>query len=351
MSRPSQRTLQQRLSDGVVLGAEGYVFELERRGYVKAGPFVPEVILDEPDALRQLHRDFLRAGSDVMVALTYYAHRDKLKDVGRADDLEAMNRQAVRIANEIAAEGGALVAGNICNTWCYDPADPVTSGAVVRAQYEEQLGWAAEEGVDFVIAETNDYVGEALIGLEVCHELGLPAMVTFASVQEATTYDGYDYVEACRVLAGHGATIVGLNCSRGPETMLPLLERIRAAVDVAVAAQPVPYHTSAAVPAFESLTSEDGLHAFPIALEPFQCTRFEMADFAIRARDAGANYLGICCGGGPHHVRAMAEALGRDTPASRYSPAIELHPVLGEPRNRSEQQLMGGWAASEPVGG
>ena len=90
------RTLQQRLSDGVVLGAEGYVFELERRGYVKAGPFVPEVILDEPDALRQLHREFLRAGSDVMVALTYYAHRDKLRGVGRADDLEEMNRQAVQ---------------------------------------------------------------------------------------------------------------------------------------------------------------------------------------------------------------------------------------------------------------
>jgi betaine-homocysteine S-methyltransferase len=329
----------------VLLGAEGYVFELERRGYVKAGPFVPEVILDEPDALRQLHREFLRAGSDVMVALTYYAHRDKLRGVGRADDLEDMNRQAVRIANEIAAEGGALVAGNICNTWAYDPSEPETSGAVVRAQYEEQLGWAAQEGVDFVIAETNDYVGEALIGLEVCHELGLPAMVTFASVQEATTYDGYDYVEACRLLADRGATVVGLNCSRGPETMLPLLERIRAAVDVAVAAQPVPYRTSPAAPAFEALTTADGLHAFPIALEPFQCTRFEMADFARRARDVGVDYIGICCGAGPHHVRAMAEALGRTTQASRNSPAIDLHPVLGTPTSRTE--VMGGWAPAE----
>jgi methionine synthase I (cobalamin-dependent) len=348
MTRPSQRTLQQRLSEEVVLGAEGYVFELERRGYIKAGPFVPEVILDEPDALRQLHREFLRAGSDVMVALTYYAHRDKLKAVGRGDDLEEMNRHAVRIANEIAAEGGALVAGNICNTWAYDPKAPEATGAVVRAQYEEQLGWAVEEGVDFVIAETNDYLGEALIGLEVCQELGLPAMVTFASVQAAATYDGYDYVEACRILADHGATIVGLNCSRGPETMLPLLEAIRSAVDVAVAAQPVPYRTSPAVPAFESLSSADGLHAFPIALEPFQCTRFEMADFALRARDIGVNYVGICCGGGPHHVRAMAEALGRATPASRYSPAIELHPVLGTtPRVVGDEELMGGWAAAD----
>ena len=170
-------------------------------------------------------------------------------------------------------------------------------------------------------------------------------MVTLASVQPTTTYDGYDYVEACRVLADHGATIVGLNCSRGPETMLPLLERIRAAVDVAVAAQPVPYRTSPAVPAFESLSGGDGRHAFPIALEPFQCTRFEMADFAVRARDVGVDYIGICCGGAPHHVRAMAEALGRTTPASRYSPAIELHPVLGGPTSRTE--LMGDWAAAD----
>ena len=337
--------LQQRLAEGVVVGAEGYVFELERRGYVKAGPFVPEVILDEPDALRQLHREFLRAGADVMVALTYYAHRDKLEDVGRANDLEAMNREAVRIANEIAAEGGALVAGNICNTWSFDPHDPAASGALVRAQYEEQLGWAAQEGVDFVIAETNDYVGEALIGLAVCRELGLPAMVTFASVQATTTYDGYDYVEACRILADHGATVVGLNCSRGPETMLPLLERIRAAVDVPLAAQPVPYRTTPATPAFESLQSDDGHHLFPIELEPFQCTRFEMADFARRARDIGVDYIGICCGGGPHHVRAMAEALGRNTPASRYSPAIELHRVLGSQTRDGQDRIMGGWAA------
>src|SRR5579863_5518640 len=111
-------SITERLANGTVLGAEGYVFELERRGYIKAGPFVPEVVLDFPDAVRELHREFLRAGAEVMVALTYYAHREKLRDVGREADLEAMNRQAVRIAREVAAEssahGGALVAGNVC---------------------------------------------------------------------------------------------------------------------------------------------------------------------------------------------------------------------------------------------
>ena len=84
-------------------------------------------------------------------------------------------------------------------------------------------------------------------------------------------------------------------------------------------------------------------HLFPIQLEPFQCTRFEMADFARRARNLGVDYIGICCGGGPHHVRAMAEALGRKTPASRYSPDLALHPVLG-PTADARHEVMGGWS-------
>jgi betaine-homocysteine S-methyltransferase len=314
----SPASLLTRLARGPVLGAEGYVFELERRGYIKAGPFVPEVVLDFPDAVRELHREFLRAGAEVMVALTYYAHREKLRHIGRESDLEAMNRQAVRIAREIAAEGDALVAGNVCNTWAYDPDDPAAATAV-RGMYTEQLGWAAEEGIDFVISETNDYLGEALIALEVAGELGLPAMVTLASTQPERTRDGYEYVEACRILAGRGAAVVGLNCDRGPATMLPL--------DCPVAAQPVPYRTSAGSPTMESLGSAGQERAFPVALEPYGCTRFDMAGFATRASELGVNYLGICCGGAPHHVRAMAEALGRQTPASKYSPSMDLHPM------------------------
>src|SRR5881227_63840 len=172
MPARSRRGILERLKTDVVIGAEGYVFELERRGYIKAGPYVPEVVLDFPEAVKELHREFLRAGSEVMVALTYYAHREKLKDVGRENDLEFMNRQAVQLANEVAHEGDALVAGNICNTWAYDPHNAKESSRVVRMMYEEQLGWAVEEGIDFVISETNDYLGEALIAVEVIRDLG-----------------------------------------------------------------------------------------------------------------------------------------------------------------------------------
>ncbi|HVO43545.1 MAG TPA: homocysteine S-methyltransferase family protein [Aggregatilineales bacterium] len=318
----------ERLKNGIVLGAEGYLFELERRGYVQAGPYVPEVVLDAPDAVRELHREFLRAGAEVMVAFTYYAHKTKLRTIGREADLEKLNRQALRLAREVAQEGDVLLAGNICNTWEYDPANAEKSGAVVREMYREQVKWAVEEGANFIISETNDYLGEALIGLEVIQEFKLPAMVTFASTAEATI-DGYSFPDACKALEDRGCDIVGLNCSRGPETLLPLLDQVRSVTKGYVAVQPVPYHTTPEQPTFQSLKDRSGERAFPVALDPFLCTRFEMADFARVARQIGANYIGICCGGAPHYVRAMAEALGRTPPASRYSPRIALHPVLG----------------------
>src|SRR5207253_11519956 len=136
---------------------------------------------------------------------------EKLRVIGREDDLEALNRQALQLARDVAAEGDALVAGNICNTWAYDPDAPVSSGEVVRGMYREQIAWAVEEGADYVLAETNDYLGEALIALEAIQEAGLPAVVTFASTAD-TTIDGVDLVEACRRVAGEGADVVGLNC-------------------------------------------------------------------------------------------------------------------------------------------
>jgi betaine-homocysteine S-methyltransferase len=321
--------LLERLEQDVVLGAEGYLFELERRGYLQSGPFVPEVVLDYPDAVRELHREFLRAGAEVMVAFTYYGHREKLRMIGREGDLEPLNRNALELAKEVAEEGDALLAGNICNTWAYDPDDPDESGDVVRGMYEEQVRWAVEAGADFILSETNDYLGEALIGVEVIREHGLPSVVTFASTSD-TTIDGYELDEACRRVEEAGADVVGLNCSRGPATMLPTLKRVRAAVSIPVAAQPVPYRTTPREPTFITLHGDDGSRAFPVALDPFLLTRYEMADFAVAARELGVGYIGICCGGAPHHVRSMAEALGRTVPASRYSPAMELHPVLGE---------------------
>lgn len=330
---PTKKDLTQRLRDGVVLCGEGYVFELERRGYVKSGPYVPEVVLDFPEAVLELHREYVRAGSDVVLALTYYAHRDKMKVVGRARDVEGLNRQAVRLAKQVADESGALLAGNICNTWVYDPRDAKRTSRLVRAMYEEQVGWAVDEGAEFIVAETLDWFAEAEIALEVIQACGVPAVVNFIAAGKATS-DGYDYARACRIMSDRGAAVVGLNCGRGPDTLLPLLGKVVDAVAgrSQIAALPVAYRTTRRNPCFITLRRPGCAHGFPVELEPFLMTRYEMAEFATAARDAGARFIGVCCGGSPHYLRAMAEALGRRVPASDYSPELERHAIMGSKR-------------------
>lgn len=334
MNPPAQRaTLVQRLDAGPVICAEGYVFELERRGYLQAGAFVPEVVLDHPEAVIQLHRDFVHAGSDIVEALTYYAHREKLRVIGREQDLERINRRALDIAKLVAGDTGALFAGDICNTNVFDPADR-SSHRAVRGMFEEQVGWAMEAGVDFIIGETFSYAQEALIALEVVKNAGAIAVITLAMHQEDVTREGWSAADACARLADGGADVVGLNCIRGPATMMPLLREVRARVRTHVAALPVPYRTHASQPSFQSLRDEhwhapEGTRPFPVALDPFTCNRFEIADFGREAYAMGVNYLGVCCGAGPHHIRALAEAVGKRTPASKYSPDMSKHAFLG----------------------
>src|SRR5206468_10486487 len=103
------RGLMQRLAAGIVLGDGGYLLELEKRGYVRGGPFTPEVSLTHPEALIQLHREFLRAGAEVLQALTFYASEDKLATVGLGGRVDDINRAAVSCARGAASGSEALV--------------------------------------------------------------------------------------------------------------------------------------------------------------------------------------------------------------------------------------------------
>src|SRR5262249_57026924 len=194
-----------------------------------------------------------------------------------------------------------------------------------------RVGGAAEAGVDWVIAGRFSWPGEALLAFEAIGEAGLPAVVTFAMHRDGANRDGDSPADACRKAEQAGADVVGLNCIRGPQTMLPLLAPIRAVVSCPVAALPVPYRTTEAEPSMQSLRdpARGGAQAFPTALHPFTCTRHELADFTQAALDIGVSYLGICCGAGPQHVRAMAEAAGKSPAAARYSPDMSKHSFLG----------------------
>ena len=299
----NKKGILERLAEGPVLGDGGYLLELEKRGWVRAGPFTPEVALTRPDALRDLHIEFREAGADVLQALTFYASRDKLATVGLENRLEELNRAAVRIAREVAQDR-CLVAGNLSLTWMYEHGSPASYDRV-RKTFDEQLAVQVDAGVDFIIGETFSWLGEALLAVERGKKTGLPVMVTVCFENKPVTSDGQSPADCAKALQDAGADIVGINCLRGPEHTLPLIEEMRKAVSGFVACQPVAYRTTPEKPDFTSV------EAFPFELDPLQLTRREMAQWAQQARDLGINYIGSCCGSVAIHVREMARALGK----------------------------------------
>lgn len=300
----------QRLQEGVVLGDGGYLLELEKRGYVQAGPFTPEVSLTHPEALAQLHREFIKAGTDVIQTLTFYASEDKLGTVGLQGKAEEINRAAARVAREAARETDVLVAGNLSLTWAYDPKDPKSEDHL-RELFDRQIEIQIEGGVDFIIGETFTWMREAILCVERIKKTGLPAMVTMSYEINPVSYEGYTPGECAKRLVDAGADIVGINCLRNPKHTLPLVQQMREAVPVPVACQPAAYRTPDEQPDFTSLPE------FPFELDPLQLTRKEMADYAMKASEMGINYIGSCCGSVAIHVREMARALGKISATER----------------------------------
>jgi len=276
-----------RLNEGPVLCAEGYLFAMERRGYLQAGAFVPEVVLEHPEVVSQLHREFIRAGSDVVQAFTYYGHREKLRIIGKENLLEPLQKNALKIAKDARNEFkdlDLLVCGDVANTNIYDPNDKKTN-IECQKMFEEQVIWAKEAEVDFVVAETITWLEEAKIALKVIKDADLIAVSNLSIKKDDKTRDGYTPEDACKILEDNGADVVGLNCFRGPKMTMKLLNKIREKVSCHVAGLPVPYRTTEKEPGFLNQTDPDcdcipGGNAFPVALDNLYCNRFEMAEFA-----------------------------------------------------------------------
>ncbi|SFL56667.1 homocysteine S-methyltransferase family protein [Salibacterium qingdaonense] len=342
-----KRSLEQRLNEGTVVAAEGYLFEMERRGYLQAGSFVPEVALEHPEVLKQVYRDYMNAGSDVVLAFTYNAHREKMRIIGKEHLHEPLNRNAIRLAKEVAKEHPveeALVAGNISNTNIFDPED-ADSAEEVRSIFAEMAAWCKEEGVDFINGETFYYHEEAVIALEEIQKQGLPAVVTLGLMGENIMRDGYTVEQSCNILSEKGALVVGMNCFRGPDTMQPYLKGIRNEVEGHVGGLPIPYRTTEEHPTFFNLPdggcscSLPTETTFPTSLDPLYHNRYELAEWAKEAKDIGIHYIGLCCGASPAMIRAIAEAIGYETINSKYSPDMEKHFLFGKDETLKDHNL------------
>jgi len=308
----SRRGILERLAAGPVIGDGGFVFEMEKRGYVKAGPWTPEATVENPEAVRQLHREFLRAGADVMQAFTFYASEDKLinrgNQAGVKIGVDAINREACKIAKEVAGEGDALVLGGVSQCPSYLSGKPKHE---VQAEYRKQINVFVEEGLDFLLCEYYEHIEEMEWAIEECKKTTLPVAASMCIGPEGDMH-GVSAAECAVRMARAGADIVGINCHYDPFVSLECMKKMKQGLDEAglspfLFVQPLAYMTpDAGKQGFIDLPE------FPFALEPRICTRFDMHKFAREAYDLGIRYIGGCCGFLPYHIRAVAEELSEE---------------------------------------
>jgi betaine-homocysteine S-methyltransferase len=303
------------LKQSVVIGDGGYLIELERRGYVESGSgrekvgtgkgsgqFTPEVAIENPDALRELHREFLNAGSLVLQALTFFGTREKLSRAGYGAQTESINAAAVKLAREVA-DGKALVAGSVSRTQLIEREG---MGALDKARdhIAEQIRLLKDAGVDFLILETFFHLAEMKVALECAAASNVPAVATMSFrplITQCT--DGHTPAECARVMADLGAIAVGANCEQEPKRMLSLLHEMRGATVVPLAAQPAAFRTTDACHCFTRLP------AFPDELETIQVSRREFEEFGRQARAEGIGYAGGCCGCNAAYIRALSRGI------------------------------------------
>ncbi|HKX61252.1 MAG TPA: homocysteine S-methyltransferase family protein [Verrucomicrobiae bacterium] len=309
------KPIRELMKSGAVLGDGGYLIELERRGYVDSGSgrekvgtgrgsgqFTPEVAIENPDALRELHREFLLAGSHVLQALTFFGTREKLNRAGYGADTERINSAAVKVAREVAGDR-ALVAGSVSRTQLTER-EGMASLDKSRDHIAEQIRLLKEAGVDFLILETFFHLAEMKVALECAAAAGLPAVATM-SFRPLITKCSDDHTpgECAKVMADLGAIAVGANCEQDPARMLPLLREMRAATSVPLAAQPSAFRTTNECHSFTRLP------AFPDDLETIQVSRKEFVEFGRAAKDEGIGYIGGCCGCNAAYIRALARGI------------------------------------------
>ena len=284
------RGLLERLEQGPVVCAEGYLFECERRGYLQAGAFVPEVVLEHPELVAGLHREFVHAGSDVVEAFTYYGHREKLRLIGKEHLLEPLNRGAL----EIAARGGARVrrAARRQPLQHERLRRPTTTRAArsARCSRSRRRG-PPRRGADLLIGETFSWLEEALIALEAMRATGLPTVVTLDHPPRARHARGARRPRRPAARWRRPAPTSSASTARAAPTRCCRCSSRSAPRSAATSRRcPCPTARPTSSRSMQSLRDPRGgdVRPFPTGLDPFTCTRYELGDFARARRTSSA---------------------------------------------------------------
>ena len=277
---------------------DGAMGTMLQAGGLKAGACPELMNIDAPDVVRRIHRAYIDAGATIVETNTFGASRIKLAHYGIADRVRELNFAAVKIAK---SAGNVKVAGSIGPTGKFiAPLGDLEFDAAYDI-FREQSEALAEAGADFLIIETCIDIQEMRAALLAARDAcNLPVICQLSYSEDGRTVTGTDPQTAAVILEAMGASIVGVNCSLGPEQLVPVVKILSANCRVPVSVQP-----NAGMPYLEG-----GVTKFPMDAETFGAWGKALVE-------AGATYLGGCCGTTPEHIRELSDTVKNLQPAPR----------------------------------
>ena len=272
---------------------DGAMGTMLQAGGLKPGACPELMNLEQPEVVKNIHKAYINAGSTIIETNTFGASALKLEHYGLADRVAEINAAAVKIAKEAAA-GKAKVAGSMGPTGRFVVPLGDLDFEDAYAYFAEQAKALAEAGADYLIIETCIDIQEMRAALLAAKENApdVPVICQLSYSEDGRTVTGTDPQSAAIILAAMGADVIGVNCSLGPEQLVPIVRTLAENCTVPISVQP-----NAGMPYLEN-----GETVFPMGPEDF-------GRWGTELLAAGATYLGGCCGTTPAHIAALAAAL------------------------------------------
>lgn len=273
---------------------------------------------ERPDIVRQAYSRYLEAGADMLLSNTFQGNRIKLREFGLADRHDELNRLGVELALEAASArkdgpgpgGRAIVLGNMTSTSSF----PMPFGPASMEELEEVFGdqaaALAAAGADAIIIETIADIKEfkaSVLGAR-GRLPGIPLIAHMTFDENGLSLSGTSVEIFAAVAEDLDVDAVGINCSLGPDQLLPVFKRLAARTSKPLSVEP-----NAGKPEYDGQRTS-------YRMGPEDFGRY-VEDFA----DCGASIIGGCCGSGPEHVRAMARMLGSRVARPR---SFECRPIV-----------------------
>ena len=314
-----KKDIRERLKTEVLLADGAHGTLLVARGAPSDGPRSP-LCLTHPTLVRELHDDYVAAGSQIVATNTWDANRAKLSRFDWADSMERINREGVRLARA-SAEGEYLyVAGQVGPLGqLVKPYGPLTK-TQVRELFAEQIRILLEEGVDVLDFETFSSTLEIVEAVRAARDLdkSIPILASMTFLADGKTAFGADAIDSLKALVEAGADVVGMNCTIGPQETLDTFLKVVSRIPAPLSVMP-----NAGYPWLVS-----GRTVYPATPDYFR----ELSKEFLKA---GVSILGGCCGTGPEHIAAMQ----REVKGKARRVVAVTEPVVTAPQPQAEAHL------------